>query len=119
MANTTKKEYTIDATGKKLGRVATQAALMLRGKMEASFVPHELPEVYVHITNASKISIDAKKLNKEYARYTGYPGGILKEKRGRFIERKGYKALFEKTIQGMLSRNRTRGEIMKHLTVSE
>lgn len=118
MTNTL-KEYTIDASGKKLGRVSSQAALLLRGKMNPSFVPHELPNVRVTITNASKIDIGAKKLNKEYKRFSGYPGGLTTENRKHFIDRKGYKALFEKTIQGMLSRNSMRNEIMKHLTVSE
>lgn len=112
------KEYIIDATDKKLGRVATQAAVLLRGKQDASFERHIMPNVRVVITNASKINLEGK-MDKEYARYSGYPGGLRKETRGHMIDRKGYKTIFEKTIYGMIPANRLRKDIMKNLIIND
>lgn len=117
--NTATKEYTLDATGKKLGRIATEAANLLRGKTEASFERHVMPKVKVTIENASKVDLSAKKLEEEYFRYSGYPGGLKGETRGHLIDRKGYKQVFEKAVYGMIPANRLRQHIMKNLTINE
>src|SRR3990167_3141403 len=112
-------EHIIDATGKKLGRVATEAAMVLRGKTSPSYEPHRLAESTVHITNASHIDLSDAKLAEPYLRYTGYPGGLKSETRGHLIERLGYAPIFEKAIRGMLPRNTLRNEMMKHLKITE
>jgi large subunit ribosomal protein L13 len=116
---TTTKEYTLDATGQKLGRLATKVALLLRGKTQASFERHIMPDVKVTITNASKIDLSAKKMGEEYKRFTGYPGGLKTETRGHLIGRKGYKDVFTNTVYGMLPGNRLRKQIMKNLIINE
>lgn len=116
---TSTKEYTLDATGKKLGRIATEAANLLRGKTEASFERHVMPKVKVTIINASKIDLSNKKLEEEYTRYSGYPGGLKRETRGHLIDRKGYKDVFTKAVYGMIPGNRLRSLIMKNLTINE
>ena len=63
-------KYTIDAQGKKLGRVASQAALYLRGKGSASFVPNELPDAQVEIVNAAKLPLRRRKVCKQYISVT-------------------------------------------------
>ncbi len=68
--------YVIDAKDKILGRIATKAATILRGKHKATFTPHVDTGDMVVIINAEKIRVTGKKLtDKDYQRYTGYPGG--------------------------------------------
>lgn len=116
----TKKTYTIDATGKSLGRVASEAAKMLRGKAEVSFERHIAPDVKVTITNASKAKIMDKKLQeKVYDWYSGYPGGRREETMGDLVKRKGYSEVFKMAVHGMVPNNKLRPVIMKKLTVTE
>ena len=111
-------KLTIDAQGKKLGRVASAAAAFLRGKSSVSFTPNELPDTEVEILNAAKLSITEKKgLQTKYLRYSGYPGGLRTTSLAEFSVKKGYPELLRKVILGMLPRNRQRSRIIKHLTV--
>lgn len=69
--------YVIDASGKTLGRVAAQAATLLRGKQKPEFAPHVDCGDHVIIINAEKIVLTGKKLDKKmYYRHTGYIGGL-------------------------------------------
>ncbi len=114
------KEYTIDAQGKKLGRVAQEAASILMGKNDASFERQSVSGNKVLITNASKADISLEKLeNKEYEKYSGYPGGLVYEKMKRVIEKKGYSEVFRYAVMGMLPANRIAPKMMKNLTVTE
>jgi large subunit ribosomal protein L13 len=113
-------EHLIDATGKKVGRIATEAAVHLRGKDEPSFVPHLLSGNTVRIINASKVSIDERKqMDKVYTRYTGYPGGLKTESLRHLAARRGYAEIIRKAIYGMLPSNRLRARMMKQLTITE
>lgn len=113
-------EHTIDATEKKLGRVASEAAVLLMGKNVADFQKNEVANVKVNITNASKLDIDSKKLNsKEYKRYSGYPGGLKIRKMSHVVDNKGYKELVERAIYGMLPANKLRAKVMKNLVITE
>lgn len=112
--------YTIDAQGKKLGRVAAEAASVLMGKNDPSFVRNKLQDVKVTILNASLADIsDTKKDTKEYERYSGYPGGLVYEKMKRTIEKKGFAEVFRYAVMGMLPANRLADQMMKNLTVKE
>ncbi len=74
--NITRQFYLIDAKDKILGKVATKAALILRGKHKAIYTPHMDTGDSVIIINAEKIRVTGKKMtDKIYQRYTGYPGG--------------------------------------------
>ena len=111
-------KYVIDAQGKKLGRVASEAATFLRGKSSVSFTPNELPDTEVEIVNSAKLSITEKKgLQTKYLRYSGYPGGLRATSLTEFSAKKGYPELLRKVILGMLPRNRQRSRIIKRLTV--
>lgn len=117
MAN---KEFTIDATNKKLGRVATEAASILMGKNDPSFEKHTVSGNKVTITNASQADIsEKKKAEKNYAKYSGYPGGLRFETLGDVIEKKGYEEAFRRAVYGMLPGNKLRAKIMKNLIVTE
>ena len=112
-------EYTLDATNKKLGRLATEAALILRGKNSPHFAPNVLADVKVTIINTSKADLSPAKLNEKYARYSGYPGGLRFEKRSRTIEKKGYAEVFRKAVRGMLPNTRLRALQLNNLTITE
>jgi large subunit ribosomal protein L13 len=112
--------HTIDAAGKSLGRVASQAAKLLRGKADPHFENHVMPRVKVTITNASKIEVHPGKLeDKVYLHYSGYPGGQSSFKMKEMIVRKGYKGIFERAVEGMLPGNKLAKQIMKNLTVQD
>ena len=114
------EEYTIDAKDKKLGRVATEAASVLRGKNRADFVQSSIPEINVYIINVSEMDIGIDKLkSKVYTNYTGYPGGLKKRTAEEVVEKKGYAELMRKAVYGMLPPNKLRKRMMKNLFVSE
>lgn len=111
-------KYTIDAQGKKLGRVASEAAALLRGKGSPKFAPNVLPDVAVEVLNASKLAIAEKKAAQtKYRRYSGYPGGLKETSLAEFVAKKGHGELLRKVVLGMLPRNRQRSRIIKRLTV--
>ena len=113
------KNYTIDATGESLGRVASRAALLLRGKGEANFRPYILPSVSVTVTNVGKLKIQPAKFTRtEYRRYSGYPGGLKSETMANLALRRGYPELFRQAVKGMLPNNKLRRFILKHLIVT-
>jgi large subunit ribosomal protein L13 len=112
--------HTIDAKGKKLGRVSSQVATLLMGKRTVSFSRNKVSGVVVKVINAGKISMDAKKLSdKEYVTFTGFRGGINTEKLGHLIARKGAKEAIERAIYRMLPSNSLRKSMMKNLTITE
>jgi large subunit ribosomal protein L13 len=115
-----KKEFTIDATDQSLGRLATQVALLLRGKTSPSFERHLESGVKVHVTNAAKVKLTGKKFtDKYYKHYTGYPGGMRKQTVDRVVDKKGYEEIFRKAVYGMLPGNKLRPLMMKNLKISE
>jgi len=119
-AKTTTNTHTIDASGKKIGRVATQAAVLLMGKNLPDFTRNNVPEVKVSIINASKASLsDKKKEQTTYKNYSGYPGGLKVTSTPRMIEKKGYSELFKVAIYGMLPKNKLRSKMILNLTISE
>lgn len=116
---TEKREYVFDANGAKLGRLASEVAMALRGKDQPDFQPHIAANVTVTINNASGVVLNESQLKAEYKRYSGYPGGLKHESRERAIERLGYKIIWEKAVYGMLPNNRLRAVMMKNLIINE
>lgn len=113
-------EYVIDAKGRPMGRVASEAAHALLGKKHTAFVKNKVLPVKVTIENAKKLLIREKMLKeKTYRRYTGYPGGLREMTLAEFIEKKGVAEVLRKTVDGMLPRNRLRKERMKRLTITD
>lgn len=113
-------EHVIDAQKKKLGRVASEAALFLMGKNKANFKRNVAIETTVKIINTSKLSVPISKLkNKEYTRYTGYPGGLRISKMEKIVSDKGYAEVMRRAVYGMLPSNKLRSIMMKNLVVSE
>ena len=113
-------KYILDAENKKIGRVATEAAVYLMGKNTTKFARNVAPQVVVEIKNASKASVDEKKMEqKTYSRYSGYPGGLKQPTMKQVIGKHGYKELFKEAVGGMLPKNKLRSKMLKNLIVTE
>jgi large subunit ribosomal protein L13 len=115
----TKKEYTIDASGKRLGKVATEAARYLIGKNTATVTRNNVTPVSVHIVNASKLDVPTKKEKNIYQTYSGYPGGLKSETLTHLGGRRGYSEVIKRTVRGMLPKNKLQPLMMKNLKVTE
>ncbi len=114
------EHHTIDATHKRLGRVATEVAVLLMGKHRTDVVRHLVSPVSVAVTNASKLFLtEKKKLQTEYDRYTGHPDGRRILSMRKVIEQKGYRELVRKAVYSMLPDNKLRAKRMKQLTIAE
>ena len=95
----------IDATDVFLGRLASHAAALLRGKHKATFAPHVDSGDHVIIINADKVALTGQKLQKKMAyRHSGYPGGLKAVAYSELLEKNPVRAV-EKAIRGMLPKN--------------
>jgi len=95
----------IDATDVVLGRLATHAATLLRGKHKATFAPHMDNGDFVIIINAEKVALTGAKLAQKKAyRHSGYPGGLTATTYSELLEKSPEKAV-EKAIRGMIPKN--------------
>ncbi|MBR4830931.1 MAG: 50S ribosomal protein L13 [Bacilli bacterium] len=109
--------YVIDAAGKNLGRVATKAASVLRGKHKAIYTPHVDCGDYVIIINAEKVNLTGNKLDqKMYYNHSGYPGG-LRERNAREMIENYPEEMMERAIKGMLPKGRLGRAMGKKLFV--
>ena len=97
-----RKWYVIDAEGKPLGRIASKAAHMLRGKNKATFTPHIDCGDYIIIINAEKVGLTGNKVNtKVYYNHSGYTGGLRERSAKEMIE-KYPEEMIERAVKGML-----------------
>lgn len=116
----TKELKTIDASGRTLGRVASEVAMSLMGKTKATFERNKYSGFPVLVTNASKLKITAKKLEEIYHhRYSGIPGGLRTTHGTETAEKKGLKELIKLATFQMLPDNKIRRIMMKHLTIQD
>lgn len=124
MPNTSMKKsaerstYTIDATDRTLGRVASEAAHALLGKRSTTYAQNLVEPIMVIIENASKLHLPERRTKgKVYTRYSGYPGGFFETRMDVMIEKKGIEEVVRKTVDGMIPRNKLRTSRMKNLIV--
>ncbi len=102
-ADIDKKWILVDAEGIVLGRMASQIALILRGKHKPSYTPHMDCGDNVVVINAGKVKLTGKKLSdKIYYRHTGYPGGIKERRAGQILEGKHPERVVQKAIERMI-----------------
>jgi large subunit ribosomal protein L13 len=112
-----RKWYVIDATDIVLGRLASQTAILLRGKHKPQFAPHVDTGDFVIIVNAEKVHLSGNKREDKLAyRHSGYPGGLRSVKYGDLIDKDPRKAL-EKAVRGMLPHNSLGRDMLKKLKV--
>ena len=109
--------FVIDAEGKSLGRVASKAAHILRGKHKAIYTPNVDCGDYVIIINAGKVNLTGKKLDdKMYYNHSGYPGG-LRERTARVMRENDPEEMLERAVKGMLPKGRLGRAMGKKLFV--
>lgn len=109
--------YVLDATNVTLGRLATKAAHILRGKHKATFTPHIDGGDNVIIINAEKVNLTGNKLNdKIYYNHSGYTGG-LRERTAKVMKEKYPVEMVERAIKGMLPKGRLGRQMYKKLFV--
>ena len=112
-----KNWYVIDATDVILGRLAAQAATLLRGKHKPQFAPNEDCGDYVVIINADKVRVSSNKREREFRyRHSGYPGGLKVMTLGRSLELHPARVI-EESIRGMMPHNRLSRASAKKLHV--
>ena len=101
----TRQWHVIDATDVVLGRLASQTAILLRGKHKATFAPHMDMGDFVIIINADKVALTGAKLEQKRAyRHSGFPGGLKSTNYAELLEKNPERAV-EKAIKGMLPKN--------------
>jgi large subunit ribosomal protein L13 len=109
--------HVIDANDVVLGRLATQAAVLLRGKHKATFAPHVDCGDFVIIINADKVALTGNKREQKKAyRHSGYPGGLRAVSYTELLDKNPERAV-EKAIRGMLPKNSLGREVLGKLKV--
>lgn len=112
-----RKWFVIDAAGMSLGRLAAEAAKILRGKNKPIFTPHVDCGDHVIIINAEKCVMTGRTKAKEpIYRHSGYPGGIKSITRGQLMEKSPERAVL-RTVRGMLPHNKLGDAMLKKLRV--
>ena len=112
-----RKWYVVDASGKKLGRLASQVASILRGKHKPTFTPHCDTGDFVIIINCDKIELTGKKLDQKlYRKHSGYVGGLKEIPYGKLMETKSDFVVYE-AVRRMLPKNTLGRTQLKKLRV--
>ena len=97
--------FVIDATGKTLGRMATEIAARLRGKHKPEYTPHVDTGDYIVVVNAEKVAVTGNKQNdKTYYRHSGYPGGMKSMTFDKMVQH-APERIIEIAVKGMLPKN--------------
>jgi large subunit ribosomal protein L13 len=112
-----RKWFLVDASGKTLGRLATEVASVLAGKRNPKYVPYIDMGDQVVVVNAEKIRLTGLKSGqKVYRRYTGFPGGLREESFVRLLERKP-EQIIEEAVKGMLPKTKMGRKMVSKLQV--
>ena len=113
----TRNWYEVDASKFTLGRLATRVATVLRGKHKASFTPHMDVGDFVVVKNAEKVQFTGRKLDqKQYHRFSGYPGGLYTKSLKERMEKEPDKVIRD-AVYNMIDKNRLRKPILRRLKV--
>jgi large subunit ribosomal protein L13 len=109
--------FVVDASGKTLGRLASELARRLRGKHKPEFTPHVDTGDYIVVINAGKVHVTGNKLeDKVYHRHTGYIGHLKSEPLGKRMQRAPEQVL-EDAVRGMLPKNSLGRQMLKKLRI--
>jgi len=113
----TRQWHVIDASDVVLGRLASQAAVLLRGKHKPIFAPHVDTGDFVIVINADKVALTGNKLERKRAyRHSGYPGGLHSVSYAELMEKHPERAV-EKAVRGMLPKNSLGRKTLRKLKV--
>jgi len=112
-----RKWHIVDASGKTLGRMATEIATVLRGKHKPTYAPHVDNGDFVIVINASKVHLSGTKENKKmYQKYSGFSGGLVK-KPASFVRERDPERIVRQAVWGMIPRNRQGRQVIRRLKV--
>jgi len=115
-----RENHIIDATDKTLGRLATQVAILLRGKDKVGFAPYKDIGDFVTVKNVEGLKYTGKKFtDKIYYHHSLYLGGLKKATMKEVYLKKGPEEIFRKAVMGMLAKNRLRARQIKRLKFSK
>ncbi len=117
-SNTDQREwYVVDATDKRLGRLASEIAMVLRGKNKAYFTPHMDTGDFVIVVNADKVAVTGRKRSQKiYRRHSGRPGGMKTETFAQ-LQQRIPERIIEKAVKGMLPKNSLGRQLFTKLKV--
>jgi len=109
--------FVVDASGKALGRLASEIAARLRGKHKAIYAPHVDTGDFIIVVNAEKVTLSGKKLtDKIYYSHSGYPGGLKEKTAGKILADKP-EYLIRTAVAGMLPKNSLGRKMLRKLKV--
>ncbi|HEV8664135.1 MAG TPA: 50S ribosomal protein L13 [Candidatus Methylomirabilis sp.] len=109
--------HLVDANGKVLGRLASEVAMLLRGKRKPAFTPHQDVGDFVVVINAGKVRLTGNKLrDKVYYRYSGYPGGLKAVTAGKLLQTHPTRVV-EHAVRGMLPKSKMGDLLIRKLKV--
>lgn len=109
--------FVVDASGKALGRLASEIAARLRGKHKAIYAPHVDTGDFIIVVNAEKVTLSGKKLtDKIYYSHSGYPGGLKENTAGKILADKP-EYLIRTAVAGMLPKNSLGRKMLRKLKV--
>jgi large subunit ribosomal protein L13 len=112
-----REKHTVDASGKSLGRLASEIATLLRGKQKPSWQPHIDAGDFVEVENIDQLNITGNKAEqKMYYRHSEYPGGLKEASYATRVQNEGHSAVLSDAVYNMLPDNRLRQHMMKRLT---
>jgi len=112
-----RKWHIVDASGKTVGRLATEVADVLRGKHKVTYAPHVDNGDFVIVVNASKVYLSGnKESQKLYQKYSGYVGGLTK-KPASFVRERDPERLVRQAVWGMIPRSRQGRQVIRRLKV--
>jgi len=112
--------YTIDATDKALGRLASEVAALLNAKNSIDFVKNRVADVSVKVINASKVRVTGNKMKESvHKSFSGYPSGLKERPLAHVVENKGYGELIKHAVYGMLPKNKLQDIRIKNLAIEE
>ena len=111
-----RKYIVVDAENKSLGRLASEVAVLLRGKNKPDYVPYKDIGDTVAVKNVDKMKFSGNKLeNKYYYHYTGYLGNLKQKSLKEYLAKRGAKEVLRSAVMGMLQKNKLRGKQIKRL----
>lgn len=117
LSDITPQWHVFDATGKTLGRLATEVATLLQGKHKPIYAPHLNTGDFVIVVNAAKVRVTGNKAQQKlYYRHSNYPGGLRSTTFARMIETHPTRVI-ESAVKGMIPHNRLGRDMMKRLKV--
>ena len=111
-----REKHILDATDRVLGKLATEVAVLLRGKNKVGFAPYKDFGDFVTVKNLDKMKITGNKFeDKIYYHHTLYLGGLKKATMKEVVTKKGYSEVLRKAVMGMLTKNKLRAKQIKRL----